>query len=152
MWKEGADIIMVKPAMSYLDLVREVRDSIDLPVAAYSVSGEYAMVKAAAEKGWIDEKKIVCEMAAARLPGRRGYLHYLLCQRIGQGHAGGDPRIRSPFETQPKGGWSRTEERADERENHCWQPGEQPGRDPEQTCCEPFAPGRSRSGRSPCSP
>ena len=63
--EEGADIIMVKPAMSYLDLVREVRDSIDLPVAAYSVSGEYAMVKAAAEKGWIDEEKIVCEMAAA---------------------------------------------------------------------------------------
>lgn len=63
--EEGADIIMVKPAMSYLDLVREVRDSIDLPVAAYSVSGEYAMVKAAAEKGWIDEKKIACEMAAA---------------------------------------------------------------------------------------
>ena len=63
--EEGADIIMVKPAMSYLDLVREVRDSIDLPVAAYSVSGEYAMVKAAAEKGWIDEEKIVCEMAAS---------------------------------------------------------------------------------------
>ena len=63
--EEGADIIMVKPAMSYLDLVREVRDSIDLPVAAYSVSGEYAMVKAAAEKGWIDEEMIVCEMAAA---------------------------------------------------------------------------------------
>ena len=49
--EEGADIIMVKPAMSYLDLVREVRDNVDLPVAAYSVSGEYAMVKAAAEKG-----------------------------------------------------------------------------------------------------
>ena len=63
--EEGADIIMVKPAMSYLDLVREVRDNIDLPVAAYSVSGEYAMVKAAAEKGWIDEEKIFCEMAAA---------------------------------------------------------------------------------------
>jgi porphobilinogen synthase len=63
--EEGADIIMVKPAMSYLDLVREVRDNIELPVAAYSVSGEYAMVKAAAEKGWIDEEKIVCEMAAA---------------------------------------------------------------------------------------
>ena len=63
--EEGADIIMVKPAMSYLDLAREVRDSIDLPVAAYSVSGEYSMVKAAAEKGWIDEEKIVCEMAAS---------------------------------------------------------------------------------------
>ena len=63
--EEGADIIMVKPAMSYLDLVREVRDNIDLPVAAYSVSGEYSMVKAAAAKGWIDEEKIVCEMAAS---------------------------------------------------------------------------------------
>ena len=63
--EEGADIIMVKPAMSYLDLVREVRDCIDLPVATYSVSGEYAMVKAAALKGWIDEERIVCEMATA---------------------------------------------------------------------------------------
>ena len=61
--EEGADIIMVKPALSYLDLVREVRDVVDLPVAAYSVSGEYAMVKAAAQKGWIDEEKIVSEMA-----------------------------------------------------------------------------------------
>ena len=63
--EEGADIIMVKPAMSYLDLVREVRDRITLPVAAYSVSGEYAMVKAAAANGWIDEEKIVCEMAVS---------------------------------------------------------------------------------------
>ena len=62
---EGADIIMVKPALSYLDLVREVRDRIQLPVAAYSVSGEYAMVKAAAAQGWIDEEKIFCEMAAS---------------------------------------------------------------------------------------
>lgn len=63
--EEGADIIMVKPAMSYLDVVREVRDRIELPVATYSVSGEYAMVKAAAQRGWIDEEKIMCEMAAA---------------------------------------------------------------------------------------
>jgi len=63
--EEGADIIMVKPAMSYLDLVREVHDNTDLPVATYSVSGEYAMVKAAAANGWIDEERIVCEMAAA---------------------------------------------------------------------------------------
>ena len=62
---EGADIIMVKPAMSYLDLVREVHDMTDLPIATYSVSGEYAMVKAAAQKGWIDEDRIVCEMATA---------------------------------------------------------------------------------------
>ena len=74
---EGADIIMVKPAMSYLDLVREVRDRVNLPVAAYSVSGEYAMVKAAAEKGWIDEEKIVCEMAvAACRAGADIYLSY----------------------------------------------------------------------------
>ena len=63
--EEGADILMVKPAMSYLDLVREVKDATNLPMATYSVSGEYAMVKAAAEKGWIDEERIVCEMAAS---------------------------------------------------------------------------------------
>ena len=53
--QEGADIIMVKPALSYLDVIREVKDAINLPVAAYSVSGEYAMVKAAAKLGYIDE-------------------------------------------------------------------------------------------------
>ena len=63
--EEGADIIMVKPAMSYLDLVREVHDMTDLPIATYSVSGEYAMVKAAAAKDWIDEERIMCEMATA---------------------------------------------------------------------------------------
>lgn len=58
---EGADIIMVKPALAYLDVVRQVRDSINRPVAVYNVSGEYAMVKAAAANGWIDEKRIVLE-------------------------------------------------------------------------------------------
>lgn len=58
---EGADIIMVKPALAYLDVVRQVRDSIHHPVAVYNVSGEYAMVKAAAANGWIDEKRIVLE-------------------------------------------------------------------------------------------
>ena len=62
--EEGADILMVKPAMSYLDIVRECRDAFSLPIAAYSVSGEYAMIKAAAARGWIDEEKIVCEAAA----------------------------------------------------------------------------------------
>ena len=62
---EGADILMVKPAMSYLDMVREIKDATNLPLAAYSVSGEYAMVKAAAASGWIDEARIVCEMAAS---------------------------------------------------------------------------------------
>ena len=59
--EEGADIIMVKPALAYLDIVREVRDMIHTPVATYNVSGEYAMVKAAALNGWIDEKRIVLE-------------------------------------------------------------------------------------------
>mgnify|MGYP002516118591 FL=1 len=58
---EGADIIMIKPALSYLDIVRQVRDTTHLPVAVYNVSGEYAMVKAAAVNGWIDEKRIVLE-------------------------------------------------------------------------------------------
>lgn len=62
---EGADIIMVKPAMTYLDIVREVADTVNVPVAAYSVSGEYAMVKAAAELGYVDEAAILCEMAAS---------------------------------------------------------------------------------------
>lgn len=61
---EGADIIMIKPAMAYGDLIRETRDAIDLPVAAYSVSGEYSMVKTTAAAGFLDEAAIVCEMAA----------------------------------------------------------------------------------------
>ena len=60
--QEGADIIMVKPALSYLDVIREVRNYTDAPVAAYSVSGEYAMIKAGAKMGYIDEEKIVMEM------------------------------------------------------------------------------------------
>ena len=59
--EEGADYLMVKPALSYLDVVREVRDNFDLPIVAYNVSGEYAMVKAAALNGWVDEEKIVLE-------------------------------------------------------------------------------------------
>jgi porphobilinogen synthase len=58
---EGADIVMVKPALGYLDLVARVRDAVDLPVAAYNVSGEYAMVEAAAEKGWIDRERAIDE-------------------------------------------------------------------------------------------
>jgi porphobilinogen synthase len=59
---EGADIVMVKPAMPYLDIVRMVRDRFDVPVAAYNVSGEYSMVKAAALNGWIEEKRVVLEI------------------------------------------------------------------------------------------
>jgi porphobilinogen synthase len=59
--EEGADMLMVKPALAYMDIIREVRDSTDLPLAVYNVSGEYAMIKAAAERGWIDEKRVVLE-------------------------------------------------------------------------------------------
>jgi porphobilinogen synthase len=58
---EGADMIMVKPAMSYLDVVRRVREMVDVPVAAYQVSGEYAMVEAAAARGWIDRDRVIAE-------------------------------------------------------------------------------------------
>jgi porphobilinogen synthase len=58
---EGADIIMVKPAMAYLDIIREVKNSVTLPVSAYHVSGEYAMIKAAAKMGWVNEDKAIIE-------------------------------------------------------------------------------------------
>jgi porphobilinogen synthase len=60
--EEGADIVMVKPALSYMDIISDVKDSFDVPVAAYNVSGEYSMVKAAAKLGWIDEMKVVMEI------------------------------------------------------------------------------------------
>ncbi len=59
--EEGADILMVKPAVAYLDIIRRLRDEFDLPIAAYHVSGEYAMIKAAAEKGWIDGERVMAE-------------------------------------------------------------------------------------------
>ena len=89
---EGADIVMVKPAMNYLDIVRDVRERVNVPVGAYSVSGEYAMVKAAAGKGMIDEAKIVCEMAvAAYRAGADVYLTYYakeLARYIREGRIG----------------------------------------------------------------
>ncbi|HXM92808.1 MAG TPA: porphobilinogen synthase [Candidatus Dormibacteraeota bacterium] len=60
--EEGADMIMVKPALSYLDIIHRVRDAVHVPVAAYNVSGEYAMVKAAAQQGWLDEQRVVNEI------------------------------------------------------------------------------------------
>ena len=75
--EEGADIIMVKPAMSYLDMVSEVSKAVNVPVATYSVSGEYAKVKAAAKMGWIEEECIMCEMAvSAYRAGAQIYLTY----------------------------------------------------------------------------
>ena len=58
---EGADMVMVKPALAYLDIIQRIRQYTNVPVVAYNVSGEYSMIKAAAEKGWIDEDKIVLE-------------------------------------------------------------------------------------------
>ena len=60
--QEGADIVMVKPALSYLDLIRRAKDNFNIPVAAYNVSGEYSMIKAAAEKGWLDGEKVMLEV------------------------------------------------------------------------------------------
>ncbi len=60
--QEGADMIMVKPALSYLDIISKVRQTVNLPIAAYNVSGEYSMVKAAAANGWINEQNVVLEM------------------------------------------------------------------------------------------
>ena len=75
--EEGADIIMVKPALAYLDMIVKVKEVTHLPVAGYSVSGEYAMFKSAEAMGWIDEKSIVCETAVAAFrAGIQSYLTY----------------------------------------------------------------------------
>jgi porphobilinogen synthase len=75
--EEGADIVMVKPALAYLDVIAEVRREFDLPVAAYNVSGEYAMLKAAAEKGWIDYDRVMMEtLVSMRRAGADVILSY----------------------------------------------------------------------------
>ena len=82
--EEGADIIMVKPALAYLDIIARAKEATNLPIAAYSVSGEYAMIKAAAQKGWIDEAQIVCETAvAAYRAGAQSYLTYFAKELAG---------------------------------------------------------------------
>ena len=81
---EGADIVMVKPALPYLDIIRRVRERFDLPTAAYCVSGEYAMVKAAAEKGWLDEKRAVLEiLTSIRRAGADMILTYWATEAAG---------------------------------------------------------------------
>jgi porphobilinogen synthase len=59
--EEGADIVMVKPALSFLDVIRTVRDMVSVPVAAYQVSGEYSMIKAGSQLGWVDEEQVMIE-------------------------------------------------------------------------------------------
>jgi porphobilinogen synthase len=63
--QEGADIVMVKPALAYLDIIREVKNNVDIPVSAYNISGEYAMIKAAAKMGWLNEDKAILETLTA---------------------------------------------------------------------------------------
>jgi len=75
--EEGADIIMVKPALPYLDIISLVRSEFDLPVAAYNVSGEYSMVKAAAAKGWIDGERVMMEsLVSIKRAGAKMILTY----------------------------------------------------------------------------
>jgi porphobilinogen synthase len=78
---EGADFLMVKPALAYLDVIKTLSESSNLPIAAYQVSGEYAMIKAAAEKGWLVEEKIVPEtLVAIRRAGASIILTYFAKQ------------------------------------------------------------------------
>jgi porphobilinogen synthase len=90
--EEGADIIMVKPALSYLDIIQEVSNCVNVPIAAYSVSGEYAMVKVAANCGYIDETSIMCEMAMSTFrAGTDIYITYFakeLAKCIDEGRIG----------------------------------------------------------------
>ena len=81
---EGADMVMVKPALPYLDVVRALRDAFDVPVAAYHVSGEYAMVKAAAEHGWIDGDAAGARAARLDQAGRRRLRAHLLRARVAE--------------------------------------------------------------------
>ncbi|MEK6535887.1 MAG: porphobilinogen synthase, partial [Actinomycetota bacterium] len=75
--EEGADMVMVKPALPYLDIIYRVKQETKFPLAAYSVSGEYAMIKAAAAKGWLDEKRVVLEtMTAIRRAGADTIITY----------------------------------------------------------------------------
>jgi porphobilinogen synthase len=62
---EGADLVMVKPALAYMDIIHRVRERFDCPIAAYNVSGEYSMIKAAAQRGWLDERRVVLETLTA---------------------------------------------------------------------------------------
>ncbi len=75
--EEGADIVMVKPALAYLDVLREAALTFDMPLAVYNVSGEYAMVKATAANGWIDERRVVMEnLTAMKRAGARVIITY----------------------------------------------------------------------------
>jgi porphobilinogen synthase len=85
---EGADIVMVKPAVAYLDVIADVAARVDVPVAAYNVSGEYAMVKAAAERGWIDGEAVALEhLTAIKRAGASMVLTYFAAEVAESLHA-----------------------------------------------------------------
>jgi porphobilinogen synthase len=80
---EGADIVMVKPALPYLDIIRQVRDHVNVPVAAYNISGEYAMVEAAAANGWIDRERAILEtLTSIRRAGADQILTYWAAEAV----------------------------------------------------------------------
>ena len=91
--EEGADIVMVKPALAYLDMITKVKEVTNVPVAAYSTSGEYAMVKAAAANGWVDQEQIICEMAVGAYRAGSADLHHLLRQGTGKMHGRRENRL-----------------------------------------------------------
>jgi porphobilinogen synthase len=79
--EEGADILIVKPALPYLDIVQRVREATFLPVAAYNVSGEYSMIKAAAERGWVDEGRVMMEtLLSIKRAGADLVITYFACE------------------------------------------------------------------------
>ncbi|MBI2059021.1 MAG: porphobilinogen synthase [Nitrospirae bacterium] len=91
--EEGADILMVKPALAYLDIIRRAREKFDLPLAAFSVSGEYAMLEAAAAKGWIEKERVMLEMLTAiRRAGADMILTYFAPEAAKSLHAGSSRR------------------------------------------------------------
>jgi porphobilinogen synthase len=82
--EEGADIIMIKPALAYLDVISRIREEIDLPIAAYNVSGEYAMIKAAAQKGWLDGNRVMLEtLTSIKRAGADVILTYFAMEAAG---------------------------------------------------------------------
>src|SRR5256714_1173304 len=102
---EGADFLMVKPAVAYLDIVRMVRERFDLPLGAYHVSGEYAMIKAAAERGWIDEKRVMLEtLTSIRRAGADVILTYYAAEaaRARESEHRGDEPAEAPGPQKPQ--------------------------------------------------
>ena len=80
-FNEGADVMMVKPALAYLDIIQKLKSNFNIPIAAYNVSGEYAMIKAADQKGWLDGEKAMLEKSPFHKKSRCRYNPYLFCER-----------------------------------------------------------------------